>query len=103
MSQAKVDAYKEEKANRQSKLEAEKKAKKRNKIITRAIEIALAGALVAALVVTCINLVSAEIAKRPNYYPEEYVLGDFTALEATEEDGEGPADDSVELPADNVD
>lgn len=92
MSQAKVDAYKEEKANRQAKLEAEKKAKKRNKIITRAIEIALAGALVAALVVTCINLVSAEIAKRPNYNPEEYVLGDFTALEVTEE----PSDEAAE-------
>jgi len=87
MSQEKVDAYKEKKANRKQEVEKTRKARVRNKVIIRVVEIVAGAALLTALVITGINMVKAYKAKQPVYDPEEYVLADYVGVtdEASED------------------
>ena len=77
MSQEKVNAYRDAKANRKEKYASEQKKQKRNKFIAKLITGIVVVGLAAALVVTGINIVRNYIDGRPTYDAEEFVLDDY--------------------------
>ena len=72
MSIEKVDAYKNEKANRKQTLAKEKSKKKRDKIIGTT----LAGAII----LTFVNEFKSYQESRPNYNRTEMVVPDYTGI-----------------------
>ena len=94
MSQEKVNAYKEAKANRKANLEKERKQKKAVALGLKIAGIVAGAALVVALAVTGVNAYKNYQASRPNYDREEAVIYDMAGVlsEETEAETESGAD-----------
>ncbi|MBQ7248096.1 MAG: hypothetical protein IJS22_08410 [Lachnospiraceae bacterium] len=95
MSQEKVNAYKESKANRKAEIESARRKKVRNKVIARVVAGVLVVGLAVALVITAVNIVKANQAAKPNYDAEALVIDqyvqpttDITDLIGTDDDSE---------------
>ena len=84
MSQEKVNAYKENKANRKERIAAEQRKKTRDKIIGWAIAGVLVAGLAVALVITGINMVKAYKGSQPDYSADGLVINNYVTEDTTE-------------------
>ena len=90
MSQEKVNAYKEEKANRKSNLEKERKQKKAAALGLKIAAAAVGVGLLVALGITAVNSYKSYKASLPNYDRTEAVIYDMAGvLEEAEEETAG--------------
>ena len=92
MSQEKVNAYKEPKANRKANLEKEKKQKKAIALGLKIAGIVAGAALVVALAVTGVNAYKNYQASRPSYDREEAVIYDMAGVLTEETEAETDAE-----------
>ena len=80
MSIEKVDAYKNEKANRKQTLAKEKSKKKRDKIIGTTLAVAFVAIIAGAIILTFVNEFKSYQKSRPNYNRTEMVVPDYTGI-----------------------
>ena len=80
MSIEKVDAYKNEKANRKQTLAKEKSKKKRDKIIGTTLAVAFVAIIAGAIILTFVNEFKSYQESRPNYNRTEMVVPDYTGI-----------------------
>ena len=80
MSIEKVDAYKNEKANRKQTLAKEKSKKKRDKIIGTTLAVAFVAIIAGAIILTFENEFKSYQESRPNYNRTEMVVPDYTGI-----------------------
>ena len=80
MSIEKVDAYKNEKANRKQTLAKEKLKKKRDKIIGTTLAVAFVAIIAGAIILTFVNEFKSYQESRPNYNRTEMVVPDYTGI-----------------------
>ena len=80
MSIEKVDAYKNEKANRKQTLAKEKSKKKRDKIIGTILAVAFVAIIAGAIILTFVNEFKSYQESRPNYNRTEMVVPDYTGI-----------------------
>ena len=80
MSIEKVDAYKNEKANRKQTLAKEKSKKKRDKIIGTTLAVAFVAIIAGAIILTFVNEFKSYQESRPNYNRTEKVVPDYTGI-----------------------
>ena len=80
MSIEKVDAYKNEKANRKQTLAKEKSKKKRDKIIGTTLAVAFVAIIAGAIILTIVNEFKSYQESRPNYNRTEMVVPDYTGI-----------------------
>lgn len=80
MSIEKVDAYKNEKANRKRTLAKEKSKKKRDKIIGTTLAVAFVAIIAGAIILTFVNEFKSYQESRPNYNRTEMVVPDYTGI-----------------------
>ena len=80
MSIEKVDAYKNEKANRKQTLAKEKSKKKRDKIIRTTLAVAFVAIIAGAIILTFVNEFKSYQESRPNYNRTEMVVPDYTGI-----------------------
>ena len=80
MSIEKVDAYKNEKANRKQTLAKEKSKKKRDKIIGTTLAVAFVSIIAGAIILTFVNEFKSYQESRPNYNRTEMVVPDYTGI-----------------------
>ena len=80
MSIEKVDAYKNEKANRKQTLAKEKSKKKRDKIIGTTLAVAFVAISAGAIILTFVNEFKSYQESRPNYNRTEMVVPDYTGI-----------------------
>ena len=80
MSIEKVDAYKNEKANRKQTLAKEKSKKKRDKIIGTPLAVAFVAIIAGAIILTFVNEFKSYQESRPNYNRTEMVVPDYTGI-----------------------
>ena len=80
MSIEKVDAYKNEKANRKQTLAKEKAKKKRDKIIGTTLAVAFVAIIAGAIILTFWNEFKSYQDSRPNYDRTEMVVPDYTGI-----------------------
>lgn len=80
MSIEKVDAYKNEKANRKQTLAKEKSKKKRDKIIGTTLAVVFVAIIAGAIILTFVNEFKSYQESRPNYNRTEMVVPDYTGI-----------------------
>ena len=80
MSIEKVDAYKNEKANRKQTLAKEKSKKKRDKIIGTTLAVAFVAIIAGAIILAFVNEFKSYQESRPNYNRTEMVVPDYTGI-----------------------
>lgn len=80
MSIEKVDAYKNEKANRKQTLAKEKSKKKRDNIIGTTLAVAFVAIIAGAIILTFVNEFKSYQESRPNYNRTEMVVPDYTGI-----------------------
>ena len=80
MSIEKVDAYKNEKANRKQTLAKEKSKQKRDKIIGTTLAVAFVAIIAGAIILTFVNEFKSYQESRPNYNRTEMVVPDYTGI-----------------------